>query len=109
MPQHHVEVRVSRPAFFANIQTVRKLAGPARVCVVMKANAYGHGLEALAPVAVEAGADYIGICTNPEAETIRRLGLKVPLLRLRMALEAEMDESVRELDMEEQVGSPEAA
>jgi alanine racemase len=34
----------------------------------MKANAYGHGLSALAPVAVEAGADIIGICTNPEAE-----------------------------------------
>jgi alanine racemase len=51
----------------------------------------------------------IGICTNPEAETIRRLGLKIPLLRLRMALEAEMEESVRELDVEEQVGSREAA
>jgi alanine racemase len=109
MPQHHVEVRVSRPAFFANIQTVRKLAGPAKVCVVMKANAYGHGLEALAPVAVEAGADCIGICTNPEAETVRRLGLKVPLLRLRMALPQELDQSVSELEIEEQVGTLEAA
>jgi alanine racemase len=51
----------------------------------------------------------LGICTNPEAEIIRRLGLTVPLLRLRMALEAEMDESVRELDLQEQVGSREAA
>ncbi|MGB6431083.1 MAG: alanine racemase, partial [Candidatus Acidiferrales bacterium] len=68
-----------------------------------------HGLEALAPVAVAAGADLLGICTNPEAETVRRLGLKVPLLRLRMALEAEMEESVRDLEIEEQVGSSEAA
>jgi alanine racemase len=75
----------------------------------MKANAYGHGLEALGPVAVEAGADMLGICTNPEAETVRRLGLKVPLLRLRMALEAEMEESVREFDVQEQVGSHDAA
>lgn len=75
----------------------------------MKANAYGHGLEALAPVAVEAGADMLGICSNPEAETIRQLGLEIPLLRLRMALEAEMEESVRELDIQEQVGSQEAA
>jgi alanine racemase len=51
----------------------------------------------------------LGICTNPEAETIRRLGLRIPLLRLRMALEAEMEESVRELDIQEQVGSPEVA
>jgi alanine racemase len=109
MAQHHVQVLVSRETFFRNIQYLRKLVAPSKLCVVMKANAYGHGLAALAPVAVEAGADMLGICTNPEAETIRRSGLTVPLLRLRMALEAEMEESVRELDIQEQVGTPEAA
>src|SRR5271154_3340857 len=109
MSQHHVEVLVSREKFFKNIQYLRRLVAPSKLCVVMKANAYGHGLEALAPVAVEAGADMLGICTNPEAETIRRVGLGIPLLRLRMALEAEMEESVRELDVQEQVGSPETA
>src|SRR5271154_3839003 len=109
MSQHHVEVLVSREKFFNNIQFVRRLVAPSKLCVVMKANAYGHGLEALAPVAVEAGADMLGICTNPEAETVRRLGLNIPLLRLRMALEAEMEESVREFDVQEQLGSPETA
>ncbi len=109
MAQHHVQVLVSREKFFRNIQYLRQLVAPAKLCVVMKANAYGHGLEALAPVAVEAGADMLGICTNPEAETIRRIGLEVPLLRLRMALEAEMEESVRTLDIQEQLGSREAA
>ena len=109
MAQHHVQVLVSRARFFKNIQQLRRLVAPAKLCVVMKANAYGHGLEALCPVAVEAGADMLGICTNPEAETIRRLGLKIPLLRLRMALEAEMEESLREFDVQEQVGSREAA
>src|SRR5271154_4652928 len=109
MAQHHVEVLVSREHFFGNIRYLRQLAAPAKLCVVMKANAYGHGLAALAPVAVEAGADMLGICTNPEAETIRRLGLTIPLIRLRMALEAEMEESVRELDIQEQVGCPETA
>src|ERR1700683_2040585 len=109
MAQHHVEVLVSREKFFKNIQHVRRLVAPSKLCVVMKSNAYGHGLEALAPVAVEAGADMLGICTNPEAETIRRIGLKGPLLRLSMALEDEMEESVREFDMQEQVGSRETA
>src|ERR1700733_14959959 len=109
MAQHHVQVLVSREKFLKNIQVMRRLVAPAKLCVVLKANAYGHGLQALAPVAVEAGADMLGICTNPEAETIRRLGLNVPVLRLRMALEAEMEESVRELDVQEQVGSREAA
>ena len=105
MAQHHVQVLVSRENFFKNIQYLRRLVAPSQVCVVMKANAYGHGLAVLAPVAVEAGADMIGICTNPEAETIRKLGLDIPLLRLRMALQTEMEESIRELDIQEQVGS----
>jgi alanine racemase len=109
MGQHHVEVRVSKQAFRENIQAVKKLVAPAKLCVVMKANAYGHGLEPLAPVAVEAGADCIGICTNPEAEKVRRLGLHVPLLRLRMALPKELDQSLSELEIEEQVGTLEAA
>src|SRR5450432_3284449 len=97
MAQHHVQVLVSRENFFKNIQYLRRLVAPSQVCVVMKANAYGHGLAVLAPVAVEAGADMIGICTNPEAETIRKLGLDIPLLRLRMALPQELEESVNEL------------
>ena len=105
MAQHHVEVRVSRPAFYRNIRILRDMVAPANLCVVMKANAYGHGLAALAPVAVEAGADYLGICTNPEAEVIRGLGLHVPLLRLRMALPGELDQSVSGLEIEEQVGT----
>jgi alanine racemase len=109
MAQHHVQVLVSREKFSNNIQYLRRLVAPSKLCVVMKANAYGHGLAALAPVAVEAGADMIGICTNPEAETIRRIGLKIPLLRLRMALETEMEEALREFDVQEQVGSREAA
>jgi alanine racemase len=109
MAQHHVQVLVSREKFFNNIQCLRRLVAPAKLCAVMKANAYGHGLKALAPIAVEAGADMLGICTNPEAETIRRIGLNIPLLRLRMALEAEMEESVRKFNVEEQVGSREAA
>src|ERR1700684_4485003 len=97
MAQHHVQVLVSRENFFNNIRYLRQLVAPSKLCVVMKANAYGHGLEALAPVAVEAGAHMLGICTNPEAETIRRLGLNVPLLRLRMAREAGVGESGRGL------------
>ncbi len=109
MAQHHVEVRVSKATFCANIRSLRKRVDGAELCVVMKANAYGHGLEALAPVAVEAGAECIGICTNPEAEKVRALGLRIPLLRLRMALPQELDESLSGLEIEEQIGTVDAA
>ncbi len=107
--QHHIDVCVSRQTFFENICYLRETVAPAKICVVMKANAYGHGLAPLAPVAVAAGADYIGVCTNPEAAAIRELGLDVPLFRLRMGLPEELEESVRSLEMEEEVGTSEQA
>ncbi len=70
-PQHHIRVVVSRPTFYDNIAHLRAQVAPSKLCVVLKANAYGHGLTPLVPVAVAAGADYLGICTNPEAADIR--------------------------------------
>src|SRR5271155_2805482 len=109
MPQHHVEVRVSRQTYSDNIRSLRASVAPSQICVVMKANAYGHGLEPLAPVAVGAGAEHLGICTNPGAQTVRRPPLPVKLLRLRRAPPAELDQSVAELDLEEQIGTMQAA
>jgi len=109
MNQHHIEVNVSADKFKNNISHIRNIVKPSQLCVVMKANAYGHGLKSLAPTAVAAGADYIGICTNPEATIIRELGLDVKLLRLRMALSQELHESIESLHIEEQIGSIEVA
>lgn len=103
--QKHVTVNISPAVFAANLRYLRQRVRPARLCVVMKSDAYGHGLEALAPVALAAGADYIGVCTNGEAGVVRRLSPDVPLLRLRSALPDEYEESVTSLHLEEQVGS----
>jgi alanine racemase len=109
MNQHHIEVKVSAKTFAENIHHIHERVTPSKICVVMKANAYGHGLKALAPTAVQAGADYIGICTNPEAAIVRDLGLDVKLLRLRMALPEELEESIDRLYIEEQVGTMKVA
>ena len=103
--QRHVTVNISPAAFAANIRFLRQAVRPAQLCVVMKSDAYGHGLAALAPVALEAGADYLGVCTNPEAAVVRRLDTEIPLLRLRSALPDEYEESAGSLHLEEQVGS----
>lgn len=107
--QKHISVSVSRGAFAENIRLLRETLAPARLCVVMKSNAYGHGLEPLLPVAVAAGADCIGVCTNQEAAIVRRSQPSQPLMRLRTALATELEESVAALDMEEIVGSGTAA
>ena len=48
------------------------------VMAVVKANAYGHGLEAVAPVAAER-ADWLGVNCIDEALAITRLGIKKPI------------------------------
>jgi len=71
----------------------------------MKADAYGHGLADLVDTAISAGADSIGISNNPEAHLVRAVSQDFPLIRLRMALPEELDESVTELNIEELVGN----
>jgi alanine racemase len=76
--QYHVTVNISPARFSENIRYLRQRVTPARLCVVMKADAYGHGLQALAPVAVQSGADCIGVCTNNEARIVREQSPDIP-------------------------------
>lgn len=107
--QKHIQVKVSRRAFAGNIRALRARLAPSQLCVVMKSDAYGHGLKALLGTAVDAGADRLGICTNGEAAVIRRQYPSQPVMRLRMALPDELEEAAERLDVEEMVGSRAAA
>src|SRR5262245_1831254 len=51
------------------------------VMVVVKANAYGHGLEAVAPIAAER-ADWLGVNCIDEAVAITQLGIRKPVVIL---------------------------
>lgn len=108
-PQKHIEVAVSRGAFAHNIRWLHMRLAPAKLCVVMKSDAYGHGLRELLDTAVDAGADYLGICTNDEAALIRTKYPDHRVMRLRSALPGELEESVQRLRVEEIVGSLEVA
>ena len=63
--------------------TIRVLAGRgALVAPVLKADAYGHGLEACARALERAGAGMLCVATLDEALVTRRAGVRVPLLVL---------------------------
>jgi len=47
MNQHHITVTISRSRFAENIRLLCKSIAPAKLCVVMKADAYGHGLDSV--------------------------------------------------------------
>lgn len=86
---------VSRDALASNIKEFRRLVGPkCRLAPVVKANAYGHGLELASQVFAEAGAD--ALCVNDlwEAARLRRAGLTVPIIVLGRVTPEQAEEAV---------------
>ena len=70
---------VSLARLRANLAAVKAHVAPARVMVVLKANAYGHGLEAVARC-LAPQADAFGVALVEEGITLRRLGIDNPIL-----------------------------
>ena len=64
----------------ANVRALERQAGDARLLVVVKANAYGHGAVMTARAAVEAGAWGLGVASLEEGEELRRAGVTAPVL-----------------------------
>src|SRR5262245_12731798 len=63
----------------ANIDALRSVTAPGTaVMAVVKANAYGHGLEIVAPAAAER-ADWLGVNCVDEALAITRIGIPKPV------------------------------
>jgi len=62
-----------------NLDNIREHVSPAKVLVVLKANAYGHGVDGVAPF-IAPFADYIGVAIVEEAIHLRKLGIATPIL-----------------------------
>ena len=88
-----------------NLGLIRQaVAGDARICAVMKADAYGVGIEFAMPTFIRAGISCVGIASNEEARMARDCGFKGKLLRVRAATEEEVAAALR-WKVEELVGS----
>lgn len=76
-------VKIDLRSMQSNIHALRSCVKPGTLFMaVIKANGYGHGLLAVAHAAIEAGADYLGVATLPEALTLRQDGIASPILIL---------------------------
>lgn len=75
-------VEVSRKNLLFNLRSIRKqVPDGAKLCVVVKADAYGHGAEFVARVAEEEGlADFFAVANLDEAERVRAAGVVAPIL-----------------------------
>jgi alanine racemase len=74
------EVVIDLPALRANVEHLRSQMGVAHTMVVVKANAYGHGMIRCAEAALEAGADWLGVADIGEALRLRDAGITAPVL-----------------------------
>lgn len=67
------------PAFRANVRRLVAAVSPTPVMLMVKADAYGHGMLRLAGPALEAGASALGTLDVPSALALRDAGIQAPL------------------------------
>ncbi|MGH8872572.1 MAG: alanine racemase [Acidimicrobiia bacterium] len=65
-----------------NVTTFKELLAPSEVCVVVKADAYGHGDAPVAEAAMEAGASLLAVALVEEGIRLREAGIETPIMVL---------------------------
>jgi alanine racemase len=89
-----------------NIRAARKRVGEGpKLCVPVKADAYGHGALPVARTALEAGAEYLAAAYVQEGAELRAAGIEAPILLFFQPLEEEIPELIA-LDLIPLVSDP---
>jgi alanine racemase len=88
-------VEISRSALTHNIKSFKRHVGSkTALMVVVKSNAYGHGLRETAQIANQAGAAWFGVDNVDEGLELRRAGITKPILILGYTLNARLRDCV---------------
>lgn len=76
-------VEIDLDAIKNNLKSIKNnLPKEVKIIAAVKANGYGHGAFQVATIALESGADYLGVAILDEALALRRQGIKAPILVL---------------------------
>jgi alanine racemase len=65
-----------------NVRAFRELLDPSELCVVVKADAYGHGDAPVAEAAMEAGASWLAVALLEEGIRLREAEIETPIIVL---------------------------
>jgi alanine racemase len=79
LPSRPTYLEVNLPRLKQNFENIRAHVQPAKVMAVLKANAYGHGVDGVAPY-IAPYADYIGVAFLVEGVHLREIGIDTPIL-----------------------------
>lgn len=98
------QISIDHEALRHNFQRVKSLAGDSRVIAVIKANAYGHGVQAVAGALSQ--ADAFALATAGEAIALRQSGVSKPLIVLQGCFSIESLKMLAELNIQTVVHQP---
>ena len=74
-----------------NISVIKALQKPGtKYLAVVKANAYGHGIEEVARFVQKHGADYLGVAIAEEGARLRAAGVTIPILILGASMDTHL-------------------
>lgn len=88
------ELQVDPHAIAANVRLAATTSGAA-VMAVVKADGFGGGAEAVARIALGAGAAWLGTATLAEAVALRRAGIAAPVLCWLLPVDAAWEAALR--------------
>ena len=110
VPRRNAWFEIDAAAFEHNIAETRAILGPggAELCAIMKADAYGNGMDLLMPSVLRTGIKAIGFASNEEARIARAMKFRGRLIRVRTATPDEIEDAFP-FAVEELVGNPAAA
>ncbi len=75
----------------SNIASIRRFLSPGtRLCVPVKADAYGHGAIRVAIAAIRAGATHLAVASVQEGIDLREAGIVTPILSLSLPIPEEI-------------------
>lgn len=71
-PEWPVRAVVNLSAYKENLAQMRRFAPHSQQMAIVKANAYGHGMERIALAALQAGSEWLGVAKASEAYQLRK-------------------------------------
>jgi len=73
-------VEINTQALVANTKACKSLLGPkTKLCAVVKANAYGHGIVPASKIFLDAGADWLAVHSIEEVQVLRDAHITAPI------------------------------
>lgn len=89
-------LEIDTKAFGDNLTAMKAhLNGKAKICAILKADAYGNGIDLLMPTIIEHNIPCIGIASNDEARIARLHGYQGIVMRVRSGTPQEIEQGVQ--------------